>query len=91
MILLAVGFVATLLFFATAHVLDLSVAEGWPGGERSPPLRYVWVLLLYPALGAWFWFRNRDTSNGEPDAAPKGDPTAPGGSAEGAEGPPSVS
>ncbi|OQC67439.1 MAG: hypothetical protein BWX48_00804 [Verrucomicrobia bacterium ADurb.Bin006] len=38
MILLAVGFVATLLFFATAHVLELSVTGGWPGGERSLPL-----------------------------------------------------
>jgi hypothetical protein len=67
MILLAIGFSATLLFFAAAHVLDLSLVDGWPGGKRGSALSYSWVLLLYPGLAAWFWLRNRDASNSESD------------------------
>ena len=66
MLLLAFGFSATLLFFAAAHVLDLSLVDGWPGGKRGSPVSYVWVLLLYPALAAWFWFRNRGPNTSEP-------------------------
>ena len=74
MILLAAGFVATLLFFAAAQVLDLSLLSGWPGGKRGSPRSYAWVLLLYPALAAWFWLQNRQTGRSEPGAAPNGGP-----------------
>jgi hypothetical protein len=90
MILLAVGFSATLLFFAAGHVLDLSLVDGWPGGKRGAPLSYVWVLLLYPALAAWFWFQNRQASSSEPGVRPNGGPARPPGNSGATEGPPSV-
>jgi hypothetical protein len=66
MILLAVGFAASLAFFLAAHILDLSIVDGWPGGKRSAPLDYVWVLLLYPALAVWFYYQNRHASDQKP-------------------------
>jgi len=59
---------ATLLFFAAAEGLDLSVVDRWPGGSKSSPLSYAWVSLLYPALGIWFWLLNRRGFNSEPDS-----------------------
>ena len=91
MILLAVGFVATVLFFAVAQVLDLSLLSGWPGGKRGSPRSYAWVLLIYPALAAWFWLRHRQAGNSEPDAAPNGGPAMRSGNSAASGGPPSVS
>ena len=91
MILLAVGFVATLLFFAAAQVLDLSLLSGWPGGRRGSPRSYAWVLFLYPALGAWFWFQNRRAGNSELAAPPNGDPAMRPDNSGASGGPPSVS
>ncbi len=70
MILLAVGFSATLLFLAVASLLGLSLLDRWPGGKRGSPLSYLWVLLFYPALAVWFWFQSRGSSSSEPTAPP---------------------
>ncbi|HRZ35818.1 MAG TPA: hypothetical protein P5534_05570 [Candidatus Paceibacterota bacterium] len=91
MVLLAVGFVATLLFFAAAQVLHLSFLSGWPGGNRRSPRSYAWVLVLYPALAAWFWRQNRQTGNREPGAPPNGGPAGLSGNSDAGGGPPSVS
>jgi hypothetical protein len=91
MVLLAVGFVATLLFFAAAQVLDLSLLDGWPTGKRGSPRSYAWVLLLYPALAGWFWLQNRQAGNSEPDAAPNGGPAVRPDHSGAGGGPPSVS
>src|SRR5689334_18364849 len=53
MILLAVCFLATLLLFAVAHVLDLSIMSSWPEGKSGSAGSYTWVLLIYPVLAAW--------------------------------------
>lgn len=58
MVLLAVGFVATLLFFAVALGFDLNLVNSWPDGSSSSPGSYAWVLLIYPALAALFWWLN---------------------------------
>jgi hypothetical protein len=65
MALLTVGFLATLLFFAAAAALDLTVVNQWPAGKRVPALKYAWVLLFYPALAGTIWLRARR------DATPK--------------------
>jgi hypothetical protein len=65
MILLGSGFAATLLFFAAAIILDLSLVDGWPGGRRGSPLDYIWLSLLFPVVAGWFWFQNRDSGNSE--------------------------
>jgi hypothetical protein len=91
MILLAVGFLATLLFFAMAGLLDLSLVYGWPGGKRGSPLSFAWMLLLYPMLAAWFWFLNHGASSREPGAAPNGGPATLPGDSGATGGPPSVS
>jgi hypothetical protein len=91
MVLLAVGFVATLLFFAAAQVLDLSLLSGWPGGKRGSPRSYAWVLLLYPALAGWLWLQKRQTGNSEPGAPPNGGPGMRSGGSGASAGPPSVS
>lgn len=91
MVLLGVGFVATVLFFAAAQVLDLSLISGWPGGKRDSPQSYTWVWLIYPALAAWFWLRNRQAGNSEPGAAPNGGPAMRPDNTGASGGPPSVS
>jgi hypothetical protein len=91
MVLLAVGFVATLLFLVAAQVLDLSLLDGWPGGKRGSPRSYAWVLLLYPVLASWFWLQNRQTGNSEPGAAPNGGPAMRPDNSGASGGPPSVS
>jgi hypothetical protein len=91
MILLAVGFSATLLFFAAAAVLDLSLVDGWPGGRIISPLDYMWLSLLFPVIAAWFWFRNRDASRSEPSASSNGGPAMPSADSGVRERPPSVS
>jgi hypothetical protein len=91
MILLAVGFVATVLFFAVAQVLDLSLLSGWPGGKRASPRSYAWVLFIYPALAAWFWLRHCQAGNSEPGAAPNGGPAMRTDNSGASGGPPSVS
>ena len=91
MVLLAVGFVATLLFFAAAQILDLSMLSGWPGGRRGSPRSYAWVLLLYPMLAAWFWLQNRQTGKSELGAPPNGGPAMRPGNPGAGGGPPSVS
>ena len=91
MILLAVGFVATVMFFAAAQVLDLSLLSGWPGGRKGSPRSYAWALLIYPALAARFWLRNRKAGNSEPGAAPNGGPAMRPDNSGASGGPPSVS
>lgn len=91
MILLAVGFVATLLFLGAAQVLDLSLISKWPGGRRGSPLKCAWLLLFYPALAAWFSLQNRQAGNSEPGAAPNGGPPMPSSYPGGSDAPPSVS
>jgi len=58
MVLLAVGFVATLLFFAVAHIFGLSILSTWPEGKSGSPRSFAWVLFIYPVLAAWFWCLN---------------------------------
>jgi glucan phosphoethanolaminetransferase (alkaline phosphatase superfamily) len=58
MVLLAVCFLATLSFFAVAHVLDLSMMTSWPEGKSGYPRSYAWVLFIYPVLAGWFWWLN---------------------------------
>jgi hypothetical protein len=89
MILLVVGFSATLLFFTAAAVLNLSLVDGWPGGRRISPLDYIWLSLLFPVIAAWFWFRNRDASRSEPSAS-NGGPAMPSADSGVRERPPSV-
>ena len=69
MVLLAVGFMATALFFAVAHVLDLSLVNGWPGGKSGSALSYASVLLLYPVIAIWMRFLNHPASKQKPPAA----------------------
>lgn len=68
-LLLAVGFAATLLFLAGAQVLGLSFVDSWPGENRVSPLRCSWILLFYPALAAYFWFLDRKSSTSKPGAS----------------------
>ena len=91
LILLAVGFSATFVFFAGAEVLDLSLVDRWPGGGRSAPRSYAWVLLLYPALATLFWLLNCQADISGPGAPPNGGPATLPGNSGASGGPPSVS
>lgn len=68
MVLLAVAWCSSLLFFVSAQVLDWGIVTPWPGGDRTSPSESAWVLLLFPALAGYFWLLNRSGSRNKLDA-----------------------
>ncbi len=59
LILLGTALVVTTAWLLLAHGQGLGIISKWPGGTSLPALSLLWVLLLYPALAAWFLFLDK--------------------------------
>lgn len=60
-LLLAAGFIATLVFLVGAHWLGLRLLTSWPDGRMASPLSLLWILAIFPAC-AWFLWPSKSPS-----------------------------
>lgn len=54
-LLLAAGFIASLVFLLSAHWLGLGLRTSWPDGPLVSPLTLLWALAIFPMFAWLLW------------------------------------